>query len=62
MNGSVIKDRKTGKYFYIVDIGIDPLTGKRKEKKERIHYQKRSRKCFNKVALRSSYGKIRRTY
>ncbi|WP_413790609.1 tyrosine-type recombinase/integrase [Bacillus thuringiensis] len=35
MNGSVKKDKKTGKYFYIVDIGIDPLTGKRKQKKKR---------------------------
>ncbi|MFE5131602.1 integrase, partial [Bacillus mobilis] len=24
MKGSVKKDKKTGKYFYIVDIGIDP--------------------------------------
>lgn len=35
MNGSVKKDKKTEKYFYIVDIGIDPLTGKRKQKKKR---------------------------
>ncbi|MDA1654272.1 site-specific integrase [Bacillus thuringiensis serovar kyushuensis] len=35
MKGSVKKDKKTGKYFYIVDIGIDPLTGKRKQKKKR---------------------------
>ncbi|MFE6704566.1 tyrosine-type recombinase/integrase [Bacillus thuringiensis] len=35
MNGSVKKDKKTGKYFYIVDIGIDHLTGKRKQKKKR---------------------------
>lgn len=34
MKGSVKKDKKTGKYFYIVDIGIDPLTGKRKQKKQ----------------------------
>ncbi|AAP08256.1 MULTISPECIES: tyrosine-type recombinase/integrase [Bacillus] len=35
MKGSVKKDKKTGKYFYIVDIDIDPLTGKRKQKKKR---------------------------
>lgn len=35
MKGSVKKDKNTGKYFYIVDIGIDPLTGKRKQKKKR---------------------------
>ncbi|PED86678.1 site-specific integrase [Bacillus cereus] len=35
MKGSVKKDKKTGKYFYIVDIGIDLLTGKRKQKKKR---------------------------
>ncbi|MGT8956992.1 tyrosine-type recombinase/integrase [Bacillus cereus] len=35
MKRSVKKDKKTGKYFYIVDIGIDPLTGKRKQKKKR---------------------------
>ncbi|PQQ45498.1 integrase [Bacillus thuringiensis] len=35
MNGSVKKDKKTGKYLYIVDIVIDPLTGKRKQKKKR---------------------------
>lgn len=30
MNGSVKKDKKTDKYFYIVVIGIGHLTGKRK--------------------------------
>lgn len=35
MKGSVKKDKKTGKYLYIVDIGIDPLTGKSKQKKKR---------------------------
>ncbi|EOO24845.1 DNA integration/recombination/inversion protein [Bacillus cereus BAG1X2-3] len=35
MNGSVKKDKKTGKDLFIVDIGIDPLTGKRKQKKKR---------------------------
>ncbi|EOQ22262.1 hypothetical protein KQ1_05839 [Bacillus cereus BAG3O-1] len=35
MKGSVKKDKKVGKYFYIVDIGIDPLTGKRKQNKKR---------------------------
>ncbi|KAA0743335.1 hypothetical protein DN389_21395 [Bacillus sp. AY3-1] len=35
MKGSVKKDKKTGKYFYIVDIGIDPLMGRRKQKKKR---------------------------
>ncbi|MCH4568228.1 hypothetical protein MKO96_13030 [Bacillus sp. ES1-5] len=50
MKESVKKDKKTGKYFYIVDIGIDPLTAKRK--------QKISIKCFNKAALRSLYRNI----
>jgi integrase len=35
VRGSVKKDKKTGKYFYVVDIGKDPLTGKRKQKKKR---------------------------
>lgn len=35
VNGSVKKDNKTGKYYYIVDIGTDQLTGKRKQKKRR---------------------------
>ena len=61
MKGSVKKDKKTGKYFYIVDIGIDPLTGKRKQKKKRDLLPKRSGKCFNKAAFRSSYWNIRRT-
>lgn len=35
MKGSVKKNKKTGKYYYTVDIGIDCLTGKRKQKKKR---------------------------
>lgn len=37
MKVSVNKDKKTGKYFYIVNIGIDidPLTDRRKQKKKR---------------------------
>lgn len=35
MKVSVNKDKKTGKYFYIVDIGIDPLTDRKKQKKKR---------------------------
>lgn len=35
MKGSVKKDKKTGKYFYIVDIGRDSLTGKRKQKRKK---------------------------
>jgi integrase len=35
VTGSVKKDKKTGKYFYIVDIGNNPLTGKRTQKKKR---------------------------
>jgi hypothetical protein len=35
MRGSVKKDKKTGKYYFVVDIGKDPLTGKRKQKKKR---------------------------
>nr|WP_248139834.1 hypothetical protein [Bacillus tropicus] len=46
MNGSVKKDKKTDKYFYIVVIGIGHLTGKRKIKKENL-LPKRSRKYFN---------------
>ena len=41
MKGRVKKDKKTGKYFYIVDIGIDPLTGKRKQKKKRGFFTKK---------------------
>lgn len=35
MKGSIKKDKKTGKYFFVVDVGIDSLTGKRKQKKRR---------------------------
>ncbi|MBY0120916.1 site-specific integrase [Bacillus sp. S/N-304-OC-R1] len=35
MKGSIKKDKNTGKYFYIVDIGKDPLTGKRKQKRKK---------------------------
>jgi len=35
VKGSVKKDKNTGKYYYVIDIGIDPLTGKRKQKKKR---------------------------
>ncbi|BDG48341.1 Arm DNA-binding domain-containing protein [Parageobacillus sp. KH3-4] len=35
MRGSVKKDKKTGKYYFVIDIGKDPLTGKRKQKKKR---------------------------
>ncbi len=49
MKGSVKKDKKTGKYFYIVDIGIDSLTGKRKQKKKRIHYQKEAENALTKL-------------
>ncbi|PGQ95058.1 integrase [Bacillus cereus] len=40
MKGSVKKDTKTGKYFYIIDIGIDSLTGKRKQKKREFTTKK----------------------
>ncbi|EEL70789.1 DNA integration/recombination/invertion protein [Bacillus mycoides] len=46
MKGSVKKDKKTGKYFYIVDIGIDPLTGKRKQKKKRGFITKKKQKML----------------
>lgn len=36
MKGGVKKDKKIGKYFYIVDIGIDLLTSKRKQKKKKM--------------------------
>ncbi|WP_350301827.1 Arm DNA-binding domain-containing protein [Peribacillus frigoritolerans] len=43
MKGSIMKDKKTGKYFYVIDMGIDPLTGKRTKKKKRgIIRRKRS--------------------
>ncbi|WPU78012.1 hypothetical protein SNE23_28255 (plasmid) [Bacillus sp. RA(2023)] len=31
MNGSIKKDKKTGRYFCIVDIGIFFLTGKKRK-------------------------------
>ncbi|WP_440898748.1 Arm DNA-binding domain-containing protein [Bacillus cereus] len=56
------KDKRTGKYFYIVDIGIDPFTVKRKQKRKRgFITKKRSGKCFNKVAIRSSHRNICKT-
>lgn len=33
VKGSIMKDKKTGKYFYVIDMGIDPLTGKRTKKR-----------------------------
>jgi hypothetical protein len=38
MKGSIMKDKKTGKYLYVTDMGIDPLTGKRTQKEERFQY------------------------
>jgi len=35
MKGSVKKNSQTGKWDFVVDIGKDPLTGKRKQKKKR---------------------------
>lgn len=32
MNGSVKKNNQGGKYYYIVDIGTDQLTGKEKSR------------------------------
>ncbi len=56
------KIRKQESIFYIVDIGIDPLTAKRRQKKKRgFITKKRSRKCFNKAAFGSSYWNICRT-
>ncbi|MED3126816.1 integrase [Bacillus wiedmannii] len=46
MNGSVRKDKKTDKYFYIVANRIGHSTGKRKIRKENL-LPKRSRKYFN---------------
>ncbi|MEH6948889.1 hypothetical protein V7068_17830 [Bacillus sp. JJ634] len=34
VKGSIKKDKKTGKYFYVIDMGIDQLTGKRTQKKK----------------------------
>lgn len=41
MKGSVKKDKQTGKYFYVVDIGTDQLTGKRVQKRKRGFNTKR---------------------
>lgn len=46
MKGSVKKIRKQEKYFYIVDIGIDPLTGKKKAKEEEGFITKKKRKML----------------
>ncbi|MED4005007.1 site-specific integrase [Priestia aryabhattai] len=35
MQGSVKKDKSTGMYYFIVDIGKDQLTGKRRQRKKR---------------------------
>jgi len=44
MQGSVKKDKTTGIYYFIVDIGKDSLTGKRKQKKKEDLKQKRKQK------------------
>ncbi|RKF45300.1 integrase [Bacillus wiedmannii] len=57
MQGSVKKDKKTGKYFYIVDIGIDPLTGKRKQKKKRgFNSKKEAENALTKLLLEVNTG------
>ncbi|MCM3787891.1 site-specific integrase [Domibacillus indicus] len=35
MKGSIKKNKQTGKWDFVIDIGKDPLTGKRKQKKKR---------------------------
>jgi hypothetical protein len=36
MKGSIMKDKKTGKYFYVTDMGINPLTWKRTQKRRAV--------------------------
>ncbi|QHA92255.1 tyrosine-type recombinase/integrase [Bacillus sp. N1-1] len=42
MNGSISKNKKTGKYDFIFDAGKDPLSGKRKQIKRRGFESKRA--------------------
>ncbi|MEH7523876.1 site-specific integrase [Bacillus sp. JJ1503] len=35
MKGSIKKDKNTGLFYYVVDIGKEPITGKRRQKKKR---------------------------
>jgi len=46
MKGSVKKDKKTGKHLYIVDTGIELLTGKRKQKRSEDSLSKKKQKMF----------------
>lgn len=49
MKRSVKKDKKIEKYFFIVDIGIDPLTGKRKQKKRGFTTKKEAENTLTKL-------------
>ncbi|MCM3653973.1 Arm DNA-binding domain-containing protein [Metabacillus litoralis] len=41
MKGSITKNKKTGKWDFVFDVGTDPLTGKRKQIKRRGFESKR---------------------
>ncbi len=62
MKGSSKKDKETGKYFYILDTGIDTLTDKRwHKKKRRCITKKKTKKCFSRITFKDSYWNIYRT-
>ncbi|MFJ7939696.1 Arm DNA-binding domain-containing protein [Peribacillus sp. NPDC096622] len=44
MKGCIKKDKKTGNYFYVIDMSIDPLTGNRTQKKKRGSNNKKEAK------------------
>jgi integrase len=41
MKGSIKKDSKSGKYYFVVDVGKDPVTGKRIQKRKRGFTEKK---------------------
>jgi len=41
MKGSITKNKKTGKWDFVIDVGIDKMTGKRKQKRKRGFNTKR---------------------
>lgn len=58
MKGSIKKDKNTGKYFYVVDIGVDSLTGRRRQKKKRgFNSKKEAEQALNEFLNEIRLGK-----
>ncbi|MEC1725835.1 tyrosine-type recombinase/integrase [Schinkia azotoformans] len=59
MKGSINKNKKTGKWDFIVDIGKDPFTGKRKQKRKRGYDSKEeAEKALTKLLNELNEGRV----